>query len=387
MHVLIAPDTFGPDLGARAVGAALAVGWSRGAPHDTVEVCPLSDGGRGFTALVAEALGDLPMQDDVLVVPGTHGTSTLYIDSFRCIDGDRSSVRLAAAIGRALEIGATRIVVGLPGPHEVPDGPDAGAGLLSALGALSLGAVDRAAADRLGAVTATDLAGLAGVRERLRGVDLVGATASDIPLLGLHGASAGAAAAGILGAEQAQDLERAIGHLAHTVGHVLAVATDGRRPLALAGAPAVRADTTRVLSGAPGTGAGGGLGFAICALGGRLVDGASLFGDVARTSERAGRADLVLTARAELDGSSFHGSALAVAVQAAAEWGVPCVAVARTSIMSRRERAAVGLSALAELRAPSSPDLGGPGGTAVELQACAARLARTWSPSRVLRHT
>lgn len=387
MHVLIAPDTFGPDLGAGAAGAALAEGWSRGAPHDTVEVCPLSDGGRGFTVLVAEALGGLPVQDDVLVVPGTHGTSTVYIDAFRYIDGDPSSVRLAAGIERALEVGATRIVVGLPGPHEVPDGPDAGAGLLSTLGALACGAVDRSAADRLGAVTATDLDGLAGVRERLRGVDLVGATASDVPLLGLHGASAGAAAAGFLGAEQAQDLERAIGHLAHTVGHVLARASDGRRPLALAGASPVRADTTRGLSSAPGTGAGGGLGFAICALGGRLVDGATLFGDVAGTSERAGRADLVLTARAEVDGSSFHGSALAVAVRAAAEWGVPCVAVARTSIMSRRERAAVGLSALVDLGAPGSPDLAVPERTAADLRACAARLARTWSPARVLRHT
>ncbi|MEP7764188.1 glycerate kinase [Sanguibacter sp. 25GB23B1] len=389
MHVLIAPDTFGPELGARAAGAALAEGWSQGAPHDTVEVCALSDGGHGFAALVADAVGVPPAQDDVLVVPGTRGTSTTYIDSCRYIDGVRSSVHLAEGIEHALRAGASRIVVGLPGPHELSGGPDAGAGLLTVLGALSRRDADRATTDRLGAVTAADLGGLAAVRARLRGIDLVGAAASDVPLLGLHGASASAASAGVLGAEQAHDLERAIGHFAHVLRDVLADAADVRRPLELVGSPSsgARAGAARALTGAPGTGAGGGLGLAICALGGRLVGGATLFSDVARTSERAGRADLVLTARGELDGSSFHGSALAVAVGAAAEWGVPCIAVARTSVMSRRERASVGLSALADLRAPGVPAADGPPTTVAELRSTAERLARTWSPSRVLRRT
>lgn len=309
MHVLIAADAFGATLGPRTTGDALAAGWARGAPHDTVEVRPLSDGGHGFVALVGDALGVRPEPDGVLVVPGTHGTSTVYIDGHGCIDAGRSSAWLAEQIEHALSLGATRIVVGLPGPHETVRGPDAGAALLGALGALAPERHGRWTG-RLGAVTASDLGGLAAVRERLRGVDLVGATASDVPLLGLHGASASAAAAGVLGAQEAHDLEREIGHFAHVVRGILAPLADLRRPLPLAGSTrgdGARADVARALTTGAGTGAAGGLGFALCALGGRLVPGADVFGDTARVSERAERADLVLTARGELDGSSFQG--------------------------------------------------------------------------------
>ena len=394
MHVLIAPDALGASLGAGPAAAALAAGWSRGAPHDSVETCPLSAGGLGFVGLVGDAVGVLPEPDGVLLVPGTLGTITAYIDAYRGIDTDRSGAVLARAIEHALSAGAARVVVGLPGPHEASGVPDAGAGLLAALGALVPGRMpasdgpsqrcEERLSTRLGAVTTADLSGLAAVRERLRGVDLVGATATDVPLLGLHGASASAAAAGVLGAADAHDLERSVGHFAHVVHEVVERAGDVRRPLMLAGAGGgSRPVGVRALTSASGSGAGGGLGFAICALGGRLVDGADLFATVARTTERAEHADLVLTACAALDGASFHGSPTAVAVRSAAEWGVPCVAVAGTSMMSRRERAAAGLNAVVTLDEGRAPGVGGLRSGQAELAISAERLARTWSPGRV----
>ena len=394
MHVLIAPDALGATLGAREVGAALAAGWSRGAPHDSVEVCPLSAGGRGFVGLVGAAVDIRPEPDGILLVPGSRGTITAYVGADQDIDTDRSGARLARTIEHAVRAGAARIVVGLPGAHESPGVPDAGAGLLRALGALVLDSApgddgaaqrrDERLSTRLAGVTTTDLSGLAAVRERLRGVDLVGATATDVPLLGLHGASASAAAAGVLGAADAHHLERSVGHFAHVVHEVVARSGDLRRPLALAGAGGgAEARGARALTGAPGSGAGGGLGFAICVLGGRLVDGAGLFATVARTTERAEHADLVLTACAALDGASFHGSPLAGAVRAAGEWGVPCVAVAGTSMMSRRERAAAGLNAVVTLDEGRTSGADGSRSGPDELAVSAERLARTWSPARV----
>lgn len=387
MHVLIATDTFPPEVGARVAGAALAAGWSRGAPHDTVDLCPLSDGGPGMVGLVAGEVGHEPSAGGVLLVPGTHDSLTAYIDGSRCIDQGRSVATLGARIDEAVLGGATRIVVGLPSAEDDRSVPDAGASVLRELGALVADAWDggpEAVAAGLGSVAPSDLSGLAEVRERLRHVDLVGAVATDVPLLGLHGASARAAATGVVTADEAHALERAIGHLGHVVRGVVAE-IGPRRPMLLA-APSdgtsVRASDRALTSGA-GTGAGAGLGFALTVLGGRLVNGADVFASVARLHERAGRADLVLTGRGELDGASFHGSAVAVAVRTAGEWGLPCLAVAATSLLSRREESSVGLNGVATL-------VGEPAGqheTERALAACAERLARSWSPARVFGHT
>lgn len=387
MHVLIAPDALGSALGASDTGAALAAGWSRGAPHDSVEVCPLSAGGRGLVALVAAAAGVPPGDDGVLLVPGTRGSTTAYIDSHRYVDLARSSFDLAQSIERALDAGAGRVVVGLPGPQESSGVPDAGAGLLTALGALAPG-VPGGGTDllvaRLGATATADLDGLAGVRERLRGIDLVGAAATDVPLLGLHGASAAAAAAGVLDSARAHDLERAIGHFAHQVREVVVRVGDVRRPLGLVGPGAAEVHPPgagRALTSGAGTGAGGGLGFALCALGGRVVDGAGLVAAAVGLRARAEGADLVLTACGDLDGATFHGSPAEAAVRAAGEWGVPSVAVAGTSLMSRRERAAAGLNGVVTVDEGAS-GAEAPGRARDELERVAERLARTWSPAR-----
>lgn len=402
MHVLIAPDAFPPHIGARRAGEALAAGWSRGAPHDSIDVCALSDGGAELVELVAGSVGLRPAPGGVLRVPGTNGASTAYIDARRCIDRDRSSSSLAARLEQSVRDGATRIVVGLPSAEDEPWPPDAGAELLRDLGALDLGALDDTALDDtalaagrssegprtlaglLGSVRASDLDGLVGVRERLRRVDIVGAFASDVPLLGLHGASARAAATDAVTPDEAQALERAIGHFAHVVSAVV-TGIGPRRPLLLASHRDGQdgRGTGRALTSGAGTGAGAGLGFALAVLGGRLVNGADVFASVARVSERAQSADLVLTGRGALDGASFHGSPVAVAVRAAGEWGLPCLAVAGTSLMSRREESSVGLHALTTL----APEADGPGETERALVDCADRLARSWSPARVFGHT
>ena len=53
----MAPDGFGTSLTPAQAADALRAGWSDGAPHDVVDVCPLADGGPGFVATLHATLG------------------------------------------------------------------------------------------------------------------------------------------------------------------------------------------------------------------------------------------------------------------------------------------------------------------------------------------
>ena len=57
LTVLIAPDSFKGSLTSVAVARALADGWARARPDDTVLLCPLADGGEGTLEAVAAAGG------------------------------------------------------------------------------------------------------------------------------------------------------------------------------------------------------------------------------------------------------------------------------------------------------------------------------------------
>src|SRR3712207_1494164 len=53
VRVLIAPDSFTGTLTAGEAARAIADGWARHAPGDTLDLCPLSDGGPGFVDVLA----------------------------------------------------------------------------------------------------------------------------------------------------------------------------------------------------------------------------------------------------------------------------------------------------------------------------------------------
>ena len=57
LTILIAPDSFKGSLTSVQVARALADGWSRARPADTILLCPLADGGEGTLEAVAAAGG------------------------------------------------------------------------------------------------------------------------------------------------------------------------------------------------------------------------------------------------------------------------------------------------------------------------------------------
>ncbi|WP_307860941.1 glycerate kinase family protein [Cellulomonas wangleii] len=400
MRVLMAPDGFGTHLTPAEAAAALRAGWSDGAPHDAVDVCPLADGGPGFVATLHATLGgDLvpvtvgsPVGEPAPAAMLRVGT-TVHLESAHAVglglvpvgrrDPTRTTSRGAGELVAAALPGARRVVIGLGGSAT----NDAGAGLLLALAQALLppGTVDEDVAARLGGgggalggLHADDLRWLPALRTALAGVDLLAAVDVDVPLLGLTGASAGFSEQKGATAEQAQDLERALGSFAHAATTALGAVRTG--PGAdLLGASDVRPARPAAL---PGAGAAGGLGFALALLGARLLPGARLVADAVDLPARIAAHDLVVTGEGRTDWQSLHGKVVAEVAARALPLAVPTVVVSGEVLVGRRELSAAGVTAAYPVA--EGPDavrvaLADPAGT---LRARTARVARTWSPAR-----
>jgi glycerate 2-kinase len=384
VHVLIAPDSFGTALTARDAAERIAVGWRAAAPHDEVEVCPLSDGGPGFVATLHASLGGslfattvtgplgTPVPAAVLIVGDTAYLESAHALSLALVPAERrdptrtTSRGVGELLAAALDAGARRVVVGLGGSST----NDAGAGALVGLGLdSSLLAQGGGALTRVGAA---DLRGLRELRDRLAGVELVVATDVDVPLLGLQGASAGFAPQKGATPEQAQELERAVATFAHAAIEALG---DALRPDLLAGPGA----TGRRLLAAPGAGAAGGLGFGLSLLGARLVPGAALVADAVGLDERLASTDVVVTGEGRFDWQSLHGKVTTAVAARALAHAVPAVVIAGEVLVGRRELSAAGVTAayaVAEGPDEVAVALADAGGS---LERRAERVARTWS--------
>ncbi|WP_456824229.1 glycerate kinase family protein [Cellulomonas sp. P5_E12] len=392
MRVLIAPDSFGSSLTADEAAQAMAGAWRATAPRDEVTTCPLSDGGPGFVATLHAALGGelVPVTvtspvgapvPAVLLLVGT----TAYVESAQAVglplvpdelrDPTRTSSRgVGELVAAAVAAGARRVVVGLGGSATNDGGAGALVGLARKLNLDGPSDLLDAGGGSLGAVGPDDLLGLRELRDRLRGVELVVATDVDVPLLGLHGASAGFAPQKGATPEQAQDLERSLGHFAHAATAALG---DALRPDLLAGTRPSSA--TSRLTAAPGAGAAGGLGFGLALLGGRLVPGSVFVADAVGLDDLVADHDVVVTGEGRFDWQSLHGKVVSEVASRALAHAVPTVVVAGEVLVGRRELSAAGITsayAVGETPEQVAEALADPAGS---LAARSARVARTWS--------
>ncbi|MGH3498180.1 MAG: glycerate kinase family protein [Nocardioidaceae bacterium] len=366
MRVLIAPDKFAGTLTAGQAATAIATGWGRHAPGDRLTTIPMADGGPGFVDALHGALGG-----DLLAVTvtGPFGApspatilrigDTAYLESAQAcglhLDDRRdpehaSTTGVGQLIAAALDSGATTLVVGLGGSAT----NDAGAGLLSALGATADGPLDQGAAG-LAKVTRCDLRA---AQRRLAGVDLVAATDVDSPLLGMFGAT------NVFGPQKGLADERKPAVDAILDGFV--VATLGSEP------------SRRQPADAKGAGAAGGLGFGLFVLGGHREPGVDLVARTLGLPDAARRADLALTGEGAYDFSSRAGKVVYGVAQAAATAIRPCVVLAGRVLIGGREMRTMGVES-----AYSMVDLVGEeaamSDAAGSLEMLAERVARTWS--------
>ncbi|PYG01989.1 glycerate kinase [Georgenia satyanarayanai] len=370
MRLLVSPGALSGALSAAQVAAAVRRGWLRTAPDTEVRALPMSDGAAGLLDAVHTARGGQlvsvtargplgePVPATLLHVPGTGG-GTAYVEAGQVLGRqlvpagqelrhaeEGSSAGLGELLLAARDLGAGRVVVGL-GESATHDG---GAGLVRTLA---------------GASPEADIDGdvLASAHRVLAGADVVVAAATQVPLLGLHGA--GALLADRLGSAEAQRLDTRTGELAARLERL------GRglpaRPTLLPGGHEHGGPSRP--GRADGAGAGGGAAYALTVLGGRLLHGPDVVATAVGLAEEMARTDVVLTATAVLDAPAVDASVVATVGRAAMELGLPVVVLAEEVHTSRREVARAGISATYET---------GPGGVDA-LEEWARRLARTWA--------
>ena len=325
MRVLLAPDSFKGTITAADVVTALAEGWRKVDPAAELVSMPLADGGEGTLDAIAAAVPGAarqavtvtgpdgePHEASWLLLPPTsdapRGTAVVELASTSGIElltelrpwsADTSGC--GEAIAAALDHGVSRVIVGI-GSSSSTDG---GSGILRALGARMLDAAGREVAR--GARGLADIARIDVSALRIPDQLLVVTDVTN-PLIGPSGAAAIFGPQKGLAARELAVVDAALGHFAGVVERVLG--------------------PDRVSPAASGTGAAGGAGFALLALGGVLLPGAAEIARLMGFSQALRTADAVVTGEGSYDGQSGSGKVPGFVAEAAREAGVAVAVVA-----------------------------------------------------------
>jgi glycerate kinase len=350
----VAPSGFKESLSARDAAEAIAAGVLRVVPDAEVDLIPLVDGGEGTAEALASAGGGRllrrratgPLGDPVdthfaLLPDGTAVVEMAAVAGLRLVPSDArdpgatTTRGVGELIAAALDAGARRVLVGC-GDSGTSDG---GAGALSALGVRLLDRDGRELRDggaELVRLARVDASGLDG---RLRHTELVVACNPHNVLCGdrgvarVFGPQKGATPA------QVELLSAGLENWAGVLTRDLFPAPAVDLRTALDPHPAVDLRT------APGTGASGGLGAGLAALGARLRPRFEVLLDPLGLDVRLARADLVVTAEGSLDGQTPFGKIPAEVARRAKRYGRPVLALAGTLGEGAHEVRAAGIDA------------------------------------------
>lgn len=324
-HFAIAPSGFKESLSAQSAAEAIAEGVRRVVPHAETDLIPLVDGGEGTARALAASGGGrlvaLPATGPVGQRIGTHfallpdGTAVVEMAAVAGLSlvprdlrdpGATTTYGVGELIGAALDAGARRILVGC-GDSGTSDG---GAGALQALGARLLDA-DGWELPRGGReLTRLSRIDPAGLDPRLRDTEIRVACNPFNVLTGKRGV------ARVFGPQkgatptQVEQLAAGLEHWAHVLTRDLHATGD----LALG----------------PGTGASGGLGAGLAALGAQLLPRFDVLLDHLDLNARLARADLVVTAEGALDHQTPRGKVPAEVARRAKRFGRPVLVLAGT---------------------------------------------------------
>lgn len=318
MLILLAFDKFKGSLTARAASDAVARGLRGGGVDAAIDVCPIADGGEGFTEVVVGSLGgtwfEAPVHDAQgrgliarygmidregvkEAVMEMSAASGLAIVSDLPLDPRRASTRGTGELMlEAVRHGAGRILVGIGGSAT----NDGGCGMAAALGCRFLDA------------SGNEVTDLPAELERVNRIEPAPAwrceviVASDVtnPLLGEFGATR--VYGPQKGVKDVEFFEARLQRLADLVKRDLGC--DHR--------------------GEPGAGAAGGLGFGLMSFcGATLRGGFDLVADITGLRGRIARADLVITGEGRLDAQTLHGKGPVGVAEMARAAGKPVVGI------------------------------------------------------------
>jgi glycerate 2-kinase len=368
-RILIVPDKFKGSLTARQAAEAIARGWRRARPRDSLDLLPMSDGGEGFGEVLSGLLG--AERRSVRTLDAAHRplrcawwwqakTRTAIIESAK-VNG---LAMLAGkgfhpfqldtfGLGKVLQAadGARECVIGIGGSAT----NDGGFGLARALGWEFFGHYGEELDEWWQLSELTEIrAPSAPLKPRLT-------VAVDVrnPLLGPSGCSRIYGPQKGLRPEDFDLTEKSLTRLAAVL----------KEQHGLGGADA------------PGAGAAGGLGFGLTAFtGARIESGYDLFARYARLEKHIRAADVVITGEGAMDEQTRMGKGVGQIARWCARCGVPCIGLAGAVEKSVREsklfahaRALTEMAALPRAMRQAARCL----------EQLSAETARAWSASRV----
>ncbi|MGH2363337.1 MAG: glycerate kinase [Chloroflexota bacterium] len=319
--VVVAPQAFKGSLPAHEVARAIARGIHDCDPGILVHAIPVADGGEGTVDALLAALGgerrstrvEGPLGQAVDAAWGITRAGDAVVEMAAAsglpllapgeLDPQRASTYGTGQLIRAaLDFGARRIIIGIGGSAT----NDGGAGALQALGLRLLDAQGRDLQRGGAALAHIDRADTSGLDARLAGIELRVMCDVTNPLLGPAGATAVYGPQKGVQPHAVAELNAALARFAQVVERDLGV-----RVAAL-----------------PGSGAAGGLGAGLLALGGNLEPGAELVLDLAGIDALLAGADLAITGEGRLDGQSAQGKASVAVARRARRAGVPTLLLA-----------------------------------------------------------
>lgn len=327
VHILIAPDSFKESVSARDAATAVATGLEQAYAHDRealkITMVPLADGGEGTMAVLATALDAKeqaltvmgPLQEKRLARYGYSDSHQLAIIEVATACGIdlvplkqrnplmTTTYGVGELVQAAIRQGAKKILFALGGSAT----NDGGVGMLAALGAKFYNH-DRelftpyCGAD-LGMIATIDLEP---VYKLLADIEIEVACDVENPLVGPNGASFtfGPQKGGT--PSTLQTLEDYMIHYGQQLGHA----------------------SQKIINTTPKTGAAGGLGAALFALGANMKSGIHLLLELLNFEDLMQTADYVITGEGSIDSQTVNGKTISGVAQLAKRYEVPVIALA-----------------------------------------------------------
>lgn len=355
-RILVAPSGFKESLDAAAVAAAIGAGVRRALPGATVKAVPIADGGEGTAQTLACATGGhlVPVRvrgpvgqkvDSHYAMLGGDAAGTAVVEmaaaaGLRLVPRDQRDPGITTSYGvgelivSAIDAGATKILVGC-GDSGTSDG---GTGALQALGAKILDAQGRevpAGGNYLGRIDRLDLDGLHPALAEGK-IQITMALNQHNMLTGARGV------ARVFGPQKGA-----------TPQQVEQMSAGFERWASVLRRDALETARSTDFATGPGTGASGGLGAGLAAIGASLVPRFEAILDsglagIDLDSMLRG-ADLVITAEGAIDFQTPKGKVPAEIARRASLHGVPVVALAGTLGRGCRDVHDIGIDAIASI--------------------------------------
>lgn len=314
--VVIAPDSFKGSVSAAAAASAIATGLRRIWADANLRELPMADGGEGTLDAILSRGGQRVMErvsgatgEPLDAAYGLIDQGTIAVleaaqvvgltdSASTAVDVDRRTTRgLGELIGRRLDAGVRRFMIGLGGSST----NDGGAGLLAALGIKLGDAAGREIAATLDGLATLATVDAGGLDPRLRDTKITVMSDVDNPLTGEQGATAIFGPQKGVSREQLADYDRRIAQFATLAERALG----------------------RSAKDQPGAGAAGGLGFALQLLGAEIRSGAEVVAHLIGLDQALRDADWAITGEGRSDAQTALGKTPLFVAGRAAAHGVP----------------------------------------------------------------